>query len=181
MAKKSKKVINTNDSKAGVINIKSPSGKSVKLSFDFSYPHWLSGIQNKGFTNKLKDSSEFAESIIHIMYKLIPSITNSWDLIKDRPGQIFKHCHAVSDDKIELVKQIEIQIHGKSLLDPEAEQSIKYWQIGIEGIRVFVLYNHSANIMFPIFIDYHHLVYPSIKHNQRDFDSLGFCPVFEYC
>lgn len=153
----------------------------MKLSFDFSYPRWLCGVQNKSFTNMLKDSEEFAKSITHVLNKLIPVITDNWDIIKDRPGNQFPHCHPVPPDKVDLVKRIETEIHGKKLLDSEAEQNIKYWQVGLEGIRLFVLYNYSANIMFPIFIDYHHLIHPSKWHNERDTSNLTFCPVSQYC
>ncbi|MFC3745110.1 hypothetical protein [Paenibacillus sp. GCM10012306] len=175
------RVKNTHETKKEVTNNKTPSGASIKLTFDFSYPNWLSGVRLRDFTNMLKDPHEFAESIVHILNKLIPVVSDNWDSIKFKTNYQFQHCHRVPDDKLPLVKQIEQEIHGKSLLDPDAEHSVKYWQIGIEGIRMFALYNYDSNIMFPIFIDYHHLIYPDKNYNQRDTDHFSFCPISEYC
>lgn len=175
-------VNNTKSSHQNVSNPVRPEYRGNKLIFDFSYPNWLKGTTYKEFTNMLKNENEFSESMVHIFTKLIPVITENWEQhIKHGGSYQFKHCHVVAEDKIELLEKIVNIIHQKSLLDEESKNDFKYWQVGIQGgLRMYGVYHSNNNIMYPLFVDHHHLIHPSEYHNQKDVSKYAFCAVESY-
>lgn len=173
------RVRNNTQATSKVKNPNQPISNSEKLIFDFSYKNWLQGIKSQGFTNLLKDDSQFAEYIIHIFQILLSVVQDNWRAIKTRSGG-FVHCHTVAQDKLEQVKKITECIHGNRL-DDEISNEYNFWQLGIQhGIRMVAIYNHDTNVMYPIFLDYHHQIHPSIKYNEDDIDAYEFCPISTY-
>ena len=50
------------------------------------------------------------------------------------------------------------------------------WQLGVTGgIRLIGI--RKSNLFCVLFIDYHHLLYPSIKYNQKNSEKYSFCPI----
>lgn len=150
------------------------------LMFDFRYENWLKGVQHKEFTNKLKNETEFAKAIYETLTKIIPIVQREWREIKISKNQYqYPHCHTLKDDKAELAKEIIRKLHGDNMLDDETLDNL--WQLGThQGIRIVGGYLQSINTMFPLFIDYHHLIYPNVKYNQPDYGKNNFCPYAQY-
>lgn len=89
----------------------------------------------------------------------------------------YPHCHTLTDDKLNLAIKIANEIHQRNF-DAFEKDSISWWQIGIkQGVRLVGLYNQPQNCFYPIFVDRHHLLYPSTKHNQSDFEKFKYNPV----
>ncbi|MEH7503301.1 hypothetical protein V7152_15030 [Neobacillus drentensis] len=177
---KTRQVKNTTPKKKGITNSVNPAGTSNTLSYDFSYSNWLKCINNKEFTNRLKDESQFSMSFFEIFQTILPTVQKNWDTIKLNQKKQFPHCHTVPPSKIEMVEKITKEIHGRPLLDEE-DNSLKYWQLGMtQSIRVIAVYNQLKNVFFPVFVDYHHLIHDSVKYNQNDYDQYNFCPVCRY-
>lgn len=162
-----------------------PTPKSHDVTFDFSYTEWLKTIKLGGFTNKLKDSAEFAELIYTVMNKIIPYITENWHWIEKNVYRGSGHnCHPVAPEKLEEVKEIIKNTHSIDL-EPmiEAGETKALWQLGHQGaVRLIVYYMASSKTFYPLFIDYHHLIHPvsgdkrsQIKHN--DYRRKDWCPV----
>lgn len=175
------RVKNTLPQRKGITNTLNPEAASSTLSFDFSYPDWLKSISNKNFSNRLSDESQFARFIFEIIQKLFPTVQKNWDVIKTNQKKQFPHCHTVAKGKISYVEDIIKDIHGRALMDKDNDDTLTYWQLGItQSIRVIAVYNQNKNVMYPVFVDYHHLMHESVKYNQNDFDSYAFCPVCRY-
>lgn len=176
---KKRRVKNTTKQKQGITNTMKPTVSSSTLTFDFTYNNWLKSIKSKEFTNKLSGESEFGRFIFEILHKIMPNIQKSWEQIKLNKKTPYRHCHTIAKDKLETVEEIITEIHGKSLLDYGHDETLKYWQLGIsQSIRIVAVYDQNKNIMYPLFVDYHHLLHEDIKYNQRDYDNYEFCP---YC
>ncbi|EJQ42914.1 hypothetical protein IEQ_05118 [Bacillus cereus BAG6X1-2] len=173
-----KKVKNIHQSKKKV-STPVPKIDESNLIFDFRYSGWLKSIHTKYFTNKLKNETEFASCIYDVMTKVIPTIQKEWEQIKGRSGQ-FRHCHPIDSNKIELVTNVIRHIHGVTMLDDDVSNN-SIWQLGThQGIRIIGMYYQPTNTMFPLFVDYHHLIHPSDWHNQKDLDTNSFCPHCHY-
>ncbi|WP_273125883.1 hypothetical protein [Bacillus weihaiensis] len=178
------KVQNTVPSKKNVQNNNSPDklGNNT-LVFDFTYKSWLKSIGDKQFVNKLSDAGDFAQFTFEILYKVFPEVQSNWSIIRQQPGKVFKHCHPVAKEKLNLVKSIAQSIHGRTLLDNDEDYSetLSYWQLGTtQSVRVITIYDSTKNVMYPMFVDYHHLIHPSVKHNQTDHKHNKFCPYCRY-
>jgi hypothetical protein len=174
-------VKNTINTMKTVSNTTSPLSASGTLSFDFSYRNWLKGLNGSGFNNMLKNESQFATFIFEIMNIIIPTVHDNWNVIKNNDKKQFPHCHSVAKDKIAEIEKIIIDIYGKQLLDLDGEDSFNYWQLGIkQSVRLIAIYNHNKNTMYPVFVDYHHQIHESVKHNQKDLKQYGFCPIEHY-
>lgn len=150
------------------------------LSFNLANGKWLKSINNKSFTNKLHKENDFAPAIFELFNKVIPTVQSHWEEIFRNPGRSqWKHCHTIDNDKIDKVLAIVETIHGHTYR--ESQTGSKLWQFGIsQGLRLVGIYNYNDNTVTPLFVDYHHLVYPSQKHNKEDHSSFKFCPYCAY-
>lgn len=185
MAKKQGKVTNTIPNvPRTVLNEKHPLVESGIVSFDFTYKDWLKAIKKKEFTNYLVDDSHFAEFVVQVFTKIIPTVQRNWEIIKHNGGAAkkqFPHCHTISPEKISLVREIVEELHGKKLCDDVTSDDLNYWQLGIDrSLRIICIYSPVTNKMFPVLLDYHHQIHPSTHHNQKDIDAYGYCPVQVY-
>ncbi|MDU9695131.1 hypothetical protein O0Q50_28445 [Priestia aryabhattai] len=173
-------VSNPTATKKNVHNGKSPATLfNNSLIVDFSYKDWLKSISNKGFSNKLFDESQFAKFMFDVLYKIFPTVQTNWETIRTQPGKGFRHCHPVDEDKLPVVKKIVQELHGNIAVDIEESESLRYWQFGTtQSVRVVGIYDNARNVVYPLFIDYHHLIHASQKHNQNDHKAYKFCP---YC
>ncbi|AGE62475.1 hypothetical protein ACFTRE_10730 [Bacillus subtilis] len=178
--KKVKQVSNTFEPKRAVQSGIPPTRGEKSLTFDLSYEKWMKGVNMKKFTNKLKDMEQHSLYTHEIFSKVIPNVHRNWDVIKKSKGQgQFTHCHILDGDKKQLAIQIAEEIHGKTILDEESDFNV--WQFGVSNsIRIIAVYDHHNDIAFPLFLDYHHLIYPSVKYNQSDYEKYDFCPHLTY-
>ncbi|UDF17623.1 hypothetical protein LG951_05380 [Bacillus pumilus] len=146
-----------------------------ELSFNLSYKYWMKGVSTKDFSNKLPSIEDFSKFTHDIFSKLIPTIYEHWKDIILRRSKSFRHCHLLENKQKELALMIAENIHDKTILDEENDFNI--WQFGFDGsVRLVAVYDHHNATIYPIFVDYHHHIYPSIKYNQNDFKNYNFCP-----
>ena len=170
MGKNKKRVVSPSKPKRNVsIDNKSELQDIIYIDFN-KYPKWTSSVRIGNFTNHFRNSDQALKHFFFIVDQLIPSI-------EDYGGDIFsgkaKHCHRLTGEQQGLALKIIKEIHGSKILDKESE----LWQIGgktkeIRIIGTFV--NGSVRIFYPLFIDHHHLLYPSQKYNQSDYKKFNF-------
>lgn len=152
------------------------------LTFNFHYKKWLKSIKIGDFTNYLHDEQEFAKYSFEILNKIFPVVQEHWDEIKKNPFRnSLKHTHPVTKDKLGLVNTIVGELYEIDLMELMEDDSLSYWQLGVgQSVRVVSIYSTNANTMYPVFADYHHLLYPDVKYNQCDYGSNDFCPYSEF-
>lgn len=130
----------------------------------------------------LKDEEMFIDYITELFHKIIPIIQkNGEEIIKTGGNGKWKHCHPVTEGKIDLILGIAKKIHGFDI-KPAGVSGPQLWQFGVtQGIRLIAIYDYTNNSISPLFVDYHHLVYPSPYYNQSDYhNSFNYCPVARY-
>lgn len=164
MGKKNKKVKNNKLPDKKIKSVLKPS-KSESLSFDFTYKNWLKTVKIKGeFINKLKDKDEYINYITHCLYNLLPFIQENWSDIKVNSSNSyqFPHCHILIGEKKQLALKIIEMIHEKKIFDEEDDYNL--WQFGNkEGLRLIGAHDYQNEVIYPLFIDYHHELYPDRK------------------
>lgn len=141
------------------------------IYIDFTkYPNWTNTVKLGEFNNCLKDVNEASRHFFFIVDRLIPDI-------ESYGGKIFaqqvKHCHKLSGDAAEKAKKVIKKIHGENVLDDGAtiwELAAKTEEIRLIGVFV----NDKVRKFYPLFIDHHHLIYPSNKYNQPDYKKYEF-------
>ncbi|QHW33324.1 hypothetical protein GZH47_22700 [Paenibacillus rhizovicinus] len=163
-----------------VKNKKDP-GTYERLTFDFSYDRWLKSISIKGFTNLLKNEEEFASAIVQVFKDVIPIIQSNWEIIRHNTKLQFPHCHSLAKDKIILVNKIIEEIYNKQLMDESGNENLNYWQLGVkQSLRLIAIFDHSTNIIYPVFLDHFHQIHPSIKHNDNNINKNTLCAYTKY-
>lgn len=175
-----KKVKNTSKPKKNVsLDHPKSTHQANELSFNLSYKNWMKGVSAKDFSNKLPGLEDFSRYTHEIFSELIPTIYEHWkEIIIDRSPR-YKHCHLLVSEKKSLALSIAENIHGKTILDEQNDYNI--WQFGFSGsVRLVAVYDHLKATLYPIFIDYHHHIYPDVKYNQKDTKKYDFCPHLEY-
>ncbi|WP_208945173.1 hypothetical protein [Enterococcus cecorum] len=147
------------------------------FSFCSNYP-WLSSVnllKQHGFTNFHFNPQKCVEDMVLIIHEIIPFLhKNNEEIFKSKKK--YKHCHLVDENKINICNTIFKMVTNYS---PEQtiDASCKWWQIGIkQGVRLIGLYNSNTKTFYPIFVDWHHLLHPSEKHNQLDYRNCKYNP-----
>lgn len=144
-------------------------------------------VKKYGFTNYLKDNIDFFDKFKELNEHIIPSFVNqNFEVLSQG-----RHAHPIrnSDKEYLVIKEILKKLcmdYNNYTKDEEFElwfeQNIndyQIWQLGnIGGIRLFGIRN--MNVFNVLFIDYHHLLYASQKHNQINYANYNFCPITNY-
>lgn len=138
---------------------------------DFTkYPKWTDTVKVGDFNNCLKDVNEASRHFFFIVDRLIPDIESYG---KDIFTSKTKHCHILNGDAAKRAKEIIRNIHGPNVLDDD----VNIWELAAktEEIRLIgVFVTDTVRRFYPLFIDHHHLIYPSDKHNQPDYKKYKF-------
>ncbi len=172
-----------------VNNILTPNSSNEKIMVDFSqFPYLFSSVEYNDFTNYLSDCFEFFDKLKYIFEKLIPFVSNH--TYNDINGAS-KHSHPITNGSKEM-KLVENIIKEKLKKDYRYEENdinnffvnnindYQMWQIGLDGdVRIIGI--RYINRFKPIFIDYHHLIFPDKNYNQRNYKKFNFCPVNGGC
>lgn len=151
-----------------------------KIIINFAtFPFCFRTVTTKNFTNKLKGEEEFALKFKEIFENLLPHVgENTFDSLKSEQF----HCHLIKDvehDKIKLIYNLvgklvsgwKPGIDVTSFLEQNLEGE-KIWQLGNKGVRIIGI--RKNNIFNVLFIDYNHLIYPSIKYNDTNFSKNNY-------
>ena len=177
-----KKIKRQNQGSLKNIKGNQPNTAETPLTFDLSDGNWLKSVSlSKRYTNLLKNEDMFGKYITELFHRVIPYIQKyGLQMIKEAGTRGWKHCHPIDEEKLDLVKKIIEEIHG-DLPKFEDKAGPALWQFGItQNIRMIAVYDYKINVIKPLFIDYHHLIYPSEKHNQSNYSKYDFCPIENY-
>lgn len=147
----------------------------IKIVFS-KYPFCFRTIKLSEFTNKLKNEGEFFEKFKIIIEQLIPHISQY--TFSNIQGQT-PHCHPVNDDKRQLVYEIVGELVKNWNSGYNVEQFLQQnldgeviWELGLKDVRLFGI--RESNFFHLLFVDYHHLVYPSVKYNDKNYSRNKF-------
>lgn len=148
--------------------------KAAKVHFDFSDNRWLCSVRKGEYTNFLKDAEQCLKTHYNLFYTIVPKVLDEWDRIKTGFGtRQYPHCHKIEGKQRELVLEVY-----KELYNYELGEEVSLYQLSFTGAnRLIVIYGAAKETIKPIFIDHHHQIYPSIKHNQKDLSSYNYCIV----
>lgn len=175
MVKKKKKDINIGaDSLRNV--------KDSKIVIDLSSETAWTCVTCKtvSFTNKLKSSSHFLKMHKSLFEEVIPFLQNNTVANINK----LNHCH-IEIDKLDKISKIfrailetKYKNNGDSFINNKFDSLFvqhDIYQLGLNNsIR---LYGYFDGFIFKVlFIDYHHLIWDSVKHNQHDFMQYTFEP-----
>lgn len=163
--------------------------KQDNIIIDFAqFPFCFRSISIKNkFTNKLKDNIQFFEFFSEIFEKNIPFLIN---YTFENVAYASKHSHVIPLDSKqytiikEILKQLCKEFYKFDDCDFEMwfNQNIneyRIWQLGATG-GVRLIGVRKMNTFCVLFIDYHHQLYPSTKHNHVNVDKFEFCPITNF-
>lgn len=169
-AKRKPKIKACNPKKETVINTTKINKPNFEICLIY---HWYKTVSIDKFTNQIKDGDALLDELGYIMGTLFPTIYREYSHIFNAGNKSFIHCHKVSLDTKrvglyeKIIRSIDSNISFNSIKD-------SLWQVGLTGsIRIVGIYEN--NIFYPLFIDRHHLLYESEKHNQKDVQHYSCC------
>lgn len=160
------KKINNNIKPTSPINNTKKSKTNPDVLFDFiQYPNWTHSVRIGEYTNELKSEKDCSKQFYKLISKLLPYIQSEGKNIFNATTE---HCHLLQKEKRELAVKIIEKIHNLSL--PEETE---IWQLGYSGgtriVGTLISGGEEDKItIYPLFIDHHHLIYASQKHNAKD-------------
>lgn len=157
------------------------------INVDFSqFPFCFRGIYIKGkFSNKLKDYNQFFKFFSEIIEKILPVFSNySFENIH----RLTKHAHIIPKESqqyetvILVLKELckDYYNYNEAEFEMWFNQNINdyaIWQLGIIGGVRLIGIRKQKTFFCVLFIDYHHQLYKSEKHNQENIDKYEFCPI----
>ncbi|KUO69871.1 MAG: hypothetical protein APF81_14735 [Desulfosporosinus sp. BRH_c37] len=155
-----------------------------KIMIDFSNPFVFNTCKIKSrFINRLKNYNNFFEFKRVIFGQALKYFS---DYTFEELKKSDDHTHDISQkDKRDLVKIIlkEILKDSLNLNSKDLEKALDnhlgnedIWQVAYkQGVRLIGTRNGS--VLKLLFIDYHHLIFPSPKHNDKDYYKYSFCPM----
>lgn len=173
MAKQKNKVkIKPNSPIQNVKNQTIAQPTNIRIWFDLHDSKWLSSVKTKRFTNFLDTPESCLKSYYMVLKDIIPKVQLEWDAIVGRRHG-YQHCHLLTNDKEVAAREIYKEIYKYPL-----DEGLRIWQFGFSGsTRLICVHNDTDNALMPIFVDHHHHIYESIKYNDKDFKSYGYCMV----
>lgn len=152
-----------------------------RVIVDFkAFPKWMHSIRCDDFTNEFTSIEECSEHLFKLLSKLFPYIQEENKKIFTGAG----HCHTITDPKKKGKKnkdnkpRSKVEKIVKKLHDIDLDPETEVWQLSYgEGIRlVAVLISKGEDIiLYPLFIDQHHIIYPDKHNNQSDLSAESCC------
>ena len=137
-----------------------------KIMFRFS-DFYLNSIQLKNFTNYFKSINESHKNFLNLF-----ELLKFYNQINSNEISLNKHFHII--EGIEYSKCIEILKKYNNTIKID---TLSLYSIGLkQGLRV-IGQKMGVNIFEILFLDPHHLIYNSIKYNDKDYMNYNFCPI----
>lgn len=137
------------------------------------YSEWINTVFLKDFTNNLENINEAFRHFSFILKNLLGYIEeNGNDILANN----IRHCHPLKDKaRRKAVKIIRETYNTDKLLDDDSN----LWQMAMPGEEIRIIGVFVEKDFFPLFIDHHHLLYPSDFYNQPDYNKYKFKPQIE--
>ena len=140
------------------------------LSFNFDY-NFMKSVNKRYFHNMLKNEADFSEKIYLIMSQTVPNTQKTWNTAIPQG-----HTHRITGDEKTLALKVVEELHGNQI----DFDNLDIWQIAptnSKGCRVVCSYIQASNTLIPLFIDYHHQLYPSKTRSAKEQSKTNkFCP-----
>lgn len=149
-------------------NIKTPEPYNGSVHFRLDNISFESIKTNSGFTNYLKDIFEVHNYFVLLFDKFLKHMKNK------KVGEIQhkgNHYHRIEGKNEKICREIVRKIRNQKEVSEDAE----FYQFGIEGLRIIT--QKIDNVYDILFLDPHHLIYPSDKYNQKDRDNYNCCMI----
>ncbi|MBK3698577.1 hypothetical protein [Listeria monocytogenes] len=146
----------------------------VRIDFHTNSDKWLKSVRIGEYTNFLQNEKQFSKNFYKCINRIIPYIQINWKKIL--AGSI-NHCHTIENENKEIAIRVIKQLY------PKYEEEMEIWEFGVGGgprIIASVTKEEDYSVVRPLFIDYHHLIYPSEvgSNNKTDTSkkSCKWCP-----
>lgn len=169
----------TNISRIDTVNNNIPEPILSKSNFRFvtAYP-WLKSTNNLykkyKFTNFLRNSEEYSKKVTELIEEIILKINSDSEELFKRDS---KHCHSLKGHQLEIVQEISKELIDNDFKQATDEKDYVWWQIGFKGsTRLIGILSKSNNCFYPIFVDWHHLLFSSEKYNSFDYKKYNYNP-----
>ena len=134
-------------------------------------------LNSDGFTNLCKDSEQFACLITTLLEDIIPDVNKNYDSIFFKFNKQYRHCHQLDEEKASLANKLSKELISTDFSEIVDGSDYSWWQLGLkESIRIIGIFSKTDNVFYPIFVDWHHLMFSSVKYNQADFAKYSYCP-----
>ncbi|EAD2109263.1 hypothetical protein GM60_11715 [Listeria monocytogenes] len=150
----------------------------VRIDFHTNANQWLKSVRVGDYTNFLNSEKQFSKMFYKCINKIIPSIQVNW---KNILSGVIPHCHAIENANKEIAIKVMKQLY------PKYEEEMEIWEFGVGGgprIIASVTREDDYSIVRPLFIDYHHLIYPSEVGSNNTTDTskkvCKWCPDKKY-
>lgn len=147
---------------------------------DFSQKTAFYSCKIGRYTNFLKEHDDFIEFRKELFGEALQYFKGK---TFSELGYKGSHTHVIDDkEKLNLIEKILKELVltcnpdlKKELIDKIVDNYMQeIWQLGYkQGLRLIGV--RTKNIFTVLFIDYHHLIYPSIKHNTNDVLKYDYC------
>lgn len=155
------------------------------IIIDFSCPLSFYSCKEGDFTNYLKNPQEFIKHRRMLFGEMLEYFSkNNFDDLKRNSSS---HTHIINDkENLSKIEKILKKLINIKWPDNNSGEIVKQymesciWQLGYkEGFRLIGTRNN--NIFNLLFIDYHHLIFPSKKYNTKDLSKYKYCPMTSDC
>lgn len=162
-------------------NIDDYRNEQIVISFS-KFSFCFRSCKTNDFTNYLSSDLEFHQYLKIMTTKVIPHLSQY--TFNQLLSKVERHTHPIDESHrnktINVIKKlIEIEKGIDFNFDRFYDDNINdysIWQLGTSyGVRLIC--TQYKNIFNVLFIDYHHLIYPNINYNDRDFNIYRFCPI----
>ncbi|MBS0941680.1 hypothetical protein JK161_02295 [Leuconostoc mesenteroides] len=131
------------------------------------YP-WLKQCKYHDFVNYFDNIDNGSIFILKVIHETIPDLNqNAKDIFCNNPKKTpLYHSHKVDNEHLDIVKNVAKTLNPDITFD----DSLEWWEIGgKQGYRIFGVYSQVEPAFYPLFADWHHLIYPDTEHNYKDY------------
>jgi hypothetical protein len=146
--------------------------ENIKIKFEYFY---FMSIHCKFFTNFMKNETEYRTKMQEFYQIIIPYISSkTFNEVESENT----HCHSIKTP--EELEKINFVLSSYSAAYSEFN-SLKYDEFGDEdfyqlagssGIRLIGV--RKGNDFCILFIDFHHLIFPSLNYNNKDLNNYNY-------
>lgn len=138
-----------------------------KIYIDLTkYRRWMDSISVDKFTNHFKDSNEALRHLYFILNNLFVHIEENGQKILSNNVH---HCHKLSGKNLKLASKVIDKLYSNTV----TTEGNDLWSIGnVDEVRI--VGSFVSGTFYPLFVDQHHLLYPSEYYNQRDYHRYSY-------
>lgn len=150
-----------------VVKTETPRNNGI-ISFNFSeYEKWTYSIKCGKFNNHFKNFEQASRHFYFILSELFPYVSSHTEEVFNGRQD---HCHILRKENEKFARQVINKLYGNDRLD----ETIELWELGKPTQEIRVIGSFVDRTFYPLFIDHHHLIYPSKKYNDPDYEKYSY-------